>query len=543
MATINRSFETAEAAKSIFRDALPLNWLKREENPDFYVDYFVEVDKAREPSGLKFGVQLKGTRSLKLRQNYAQYRLKTKHLKYYIDNSRQPIFIVVVDVTTRMGYWVFIQKYIKTILDSAEWRHKRSVTIELPEENKLEDIEKLYSAVKESESYMRELWPSSLDASAKAEQKQWAELDHRFDTKVEYVNGVTKILCIARDEMEFQTHFRDSGDNKLSQKLSHLFDKGQRVEFTTHEIKLTGSPLFDKFNELNFTKIELETAHKKEIELYLTSIDKLGNELARSYRIDGEFIFGRKEVRFESKNNELPLNVEISFSLSEIIKGTQSEIKPNSCNFRFNDSSWVGTSIHHLKYYEVLNAFFRSIHAGDNIKITFEYAGNPVLTGYAQSSFEDNFKNYVTGFLDLIDKIRYIAKQININPVYPRQYSFSKDKVRDIRLMYSLLKHGKIEMDACGTKMSGALEPNDNFYLKLKTKEEFDGPITIEPQDKVFELLGEKINIGALRFTLTDARLLTQINLENIDEFIKKNGHIYLEWEGKENSKLIISLI
>ncbi len=73
--TIEKSFEIEEEAKSIFNDTLPRTWLKRKQLPDFYVDYFVEVAEAREPSGLVFGVQLKGTRKLTANKKHVKFSM------------------------------------------------------------------------------------------------------------------------------------------------------------------------------------------------------------------------------------------------------------------------------------------------------------------------------------------------------------------------------------------------------------------------------------------------------------------------------------
>ena len=75
----NPTFETEQAAKAFFLEKLHKRWLAREENPDFHIDYVVELDGPSGPSGKKFGVQLKGTRSANYVGEELSFRMEVKH--------------------------------------------------------------------------------------------------------------------------------------------------------------------------------------------------------------------------------------------------------------------------------------------------------------------------------------------------------------------------------------------------------------------------------------------------------------------------------
>ena len=99
---MHTTFEIDRMAQNIFNDSLPPSWLTRKQDPDIHIDYFVEISKESKPSGITFGVQLKGTNSPRYSKNQIKISIKTKHLSYYLDKVKQPIFLVVVDVKKRL---------------------------------------------------------------------------------------------------------------------------------------------------------------------------------------------------------------------------------------------------------------------------------------------------------------------------------------------------------------------------------------------------------------------------------------------------------
>ncbi len=90
-------------AQNILRNSIPASWFIREQHPDFYIDYFIEIADRSEPSGIIFCVQLKGTKSPRYSNIYKKISLKTKHLAYYLDNVKQPVLVIAVDVKKKKG--------------------------------------------------------------------------------------------------------------------------------------------------------------------------------------------------------------------------------------------------------------------------------------------------------------------------------------------------------------------------------------------------------------------------------------------------------
>jgi hypothetical protein len=124
--------EIDRMAQNIFNDSFPPDWLIRKQDPDIHVDYFVEIAEKESPSGEIFGVQLKGTSSPRYSKNLIKISVKTKHLSYYLDKVKQPIFLIVVDVKKRQGFWFFVQRWAKEELNDQNWMTQSKIDIKIP---------------------------------------------------------------------------------------------------------------------------------------------------------------------------------------------------------------------------------------------------------------------------------------------------------------------------------------------------------------------------------------------------------------------------
>ncbi len=59
-ASVGKTFEIDQRAVKLFLNWLPDDWLPRKQDPDFFVDFLVEIVETGEPTGRHFAVQIKG---------------------------------------------------------------------------------------------------------------------------------------------------------------------------------------------------------------------------------------------------------------------------------------------------------------------------------------------------------------------------------------------------------------------------------------------------------------------------------------------------
>jgi len=146
---------------------LPDEWVIRElTERDYGIDLLVEIfaevgvdkhqNKTYESTGAVFHIQIKGTASeLQPKRNGKFSYSMSKYALSYFENFSTPCFLFLVDVSgpQKKSYFVWIQKYIKEVLDSKRpsWRTDKqdSFVIHVPPQNdvesKREKIQKIAS--------------------------------------------------------------------------------------------------------------------------------------------------------------------------------------------------------------------------------------------------------------------------------------------------------------------------------------------------------------------------------------------------------------
>ena len=129
-----RSHELQRWAEQFVSKHLPPSWPPpRPCQPDYGIDFEVEIFEHHKPTGLRFGLQVKGTEHLKINRGQICCQLKVRTLNYY---RRWPdhILLTVCDAKTNVGYWLWIKEYILNILEVSkpEWSGQQTVTVRIP---------------------------------------------------------------------------------------------------------------------------------------------------------------------------------------------------------------------------------------------------------------------------------------------------------------------------------------------------------------------------------------------------------------------------
>jgi hypothetical protein len=239
--------EIDERAMRVFRHHIPPAWVINEtQRPDYGKDYLIELVESQELTGVNFFVQLKGTRRLPVRGggSYVSHTLERKDAIYFTDRVRQPLFLVVVDVTREVGHWVFIQRYLLEGLLGVDWRRKKHVSIRLPTANRLDDFAGLAREVHSAQEYMASLRPVSINQSIRGQQLRLESLDPRIEIRIEATEERECYTLQPREPIEFTMTFTGP-EGKTEEKVRRLFGQGFPVEFGPGELVLGGSPLLD----------------------------------------------------------------------------------------------------------------------------------------------------------------------------------------------------------------------------------------------------------------------------------------------------------
>lgn len=187
--TIGETTRIERGAIKILESLFPEDWLLRKQSPDYFVDYHVEVVEHGEPTGHQFAVQLKGTSEAKRRKNFIRHQMERKHLSYYRDKARIPVFIVLADVSKKTAYWVFAQKYLREQASKAKLDNQGTLTVRFDPKDCFSDLERFSAALREAEQYLRDLYPGSPTAAISERKRALEGLDADIGVDVSFKDG------------------------------------------------------------------------------------------------------------------------------------------------------------------------------------------------------------------------------------------------------------------------------------------------------------------------------------------------------------------
>ena len=86
--------------------------------------------------------------------NFVKYTLDKKYADYYHDRVEDlPVFLVVVDVSIKRGWWLFLQAALD---EDQSWRGRNSVTLSLPVSNDIFDKDLMRKGVEFAKKWIKE---------------------------------------------------------------------------------------------------------------------------------------------------------------------------------------------------------------------------------------------------------------------------------------------------------------------------------------------------------------------------------------------------
>lgn len=403
-------FEIDQLAQGIFESGLPPGWLRRKDQPDRHVDYRIELGDGGRPEGLIFAVQLKGTVSAKIsKRGWVSFsELETEHLSYYVDRSRQPVFLVVVDVSMKLGWWIFLQRYAADRLASGVWRKQKTVTIRLPMQNRLDDHTSLLAQVRAAEAYMRDVWPGRPTASIRFAQDELETLDPRFRVRSVATEKRTQHVLSAKgpDPVPFTIRFKGK-PGEIDRKVADLIERGRAVRFDSSEVEAPDSPLVAAVLQHG---VEMQGVRELLVDLELRLFDGENRELGRLAGMPFRFRGGTREMSGEAvlPNSPWALRGRSEFDDQG---GLHLEL-----DFHFDTNKWEGAPLRRLPYFEQLRELILAAPRAVRGALTFWIGGVKVLEQPFGSELPDLLSE-VVGHVAILGRAREVAEHLGVDPI------------------------------------------------------------------------------------------------------------------------------
>jgi hypothetical protein len=477
-------------AQCFFGDKIPPTWSYNEQHHDYGKDYLVELgDEDGEQTGLNFFVQLKGQEAVQFTGDggKVKFPLEAMHAAYYADKIKDlPVFLVVVDVTKKRGWFHFLQPDLET---DRSWRKQKSVTIHLPAENDLADTAKLRQAVENAKRMMRLLHPESIQDAVAAKKRRVLAIDPRFDVRVSLVDETPVFQFSALEPVSVEIEFK--GGKKAETKVSDLLDKGVLVEFKPGEVKITGSPLFEQFEK---TGVAIQSVMESPATVTLVCRDAEGHEVGRLTDVPGQRKGGRKESRFEGGLVSSPLSIKL---------GPMGQDVGGSAKVQLNLTNWDGQNLLHLAFFDKLLDFSKALAASATTDFECQVHGNRFFSVSVRTD-PGGFAKPLSEFLTVIDKGRKVARHFGVNPTWTFK-AFDADSQETAQELHAIFFEGGLVQRMPNVSLSLTC-PRKTFNSGLMAKAKGLVPVSIA-SDWVYTLLGEKIEVGKLTHEYTAVQL------------------------------------
>ena len=528
---ITKTFETDQEAQLILKQLLPKNWLYREQHPDFHIDYYVEVAEDDLPSGLIFAVQLKGTRNLQEKHGIIKIKFEVSHLIYFLDKVKVPVYIIVCDVERKVGYWLFIQKYLRN-LHRISWRNQKRLTLKIPTSNDLTNTSAFLVQIKSSEIYVRDLFPSSIPAAISNQMKRFQKLDPRIEMVVHHSGSNTSINLKPKEKIDFKLLVDYVKVPEIKKKFDELNNSGKPVEINVSDLKIEGSDLLTELIKEADNRGKITFKPKTwQGSVFLETQNK-GKSLNFLYGINGEILINKNKMIFEGELAEGPFKISI-----EVPSHTKNDKLISNITVQFDLNRWVGKQLVFLPFRDRIYYLIKDMLEEKDLKIFIDLFGNNLFQSYLTNKIVKEIKP-TFDYFELIYKAAKVASHMKLNPILPHWNNISDDEWSNINILYDLITRGEYHQDADGTQLKIKMLPIDEYIDSIQQKSESNNSVKLETNAE-YSFFGQIIKIDNVHYAITNAKLITDLSKINLKE--DDSDEIQLVWEGQNKSEIIIS--
>jgi Domain of unknown function (DUF4365) len=489
-----------EDAIDLFKSSLPkARWQIYDIGPDYAKDNIVELIEGGCQTGKIFCVQLKGQRRVnRLSDGTVSFSLETTHLDYWTTLDI-PVFLVVVDLTLRAGYWLFIQKYVHTDLHGLTWKAKKHITVHLPSSNLLTDHIGLRKAVECARVYMTNL---AFHAAMSEEKQELEKLDPRVRVEIQWTPEYRHYIL--HSDKPIPLSFSSRTGPQGSAKIGELLDGVLPVSTSLSEIRVNGSPAFSSLLERagnGAISLQFKRNFKGHINILRQTAE--GNELGRFDAIPCTFSLGRKKAFIEAK---LPHTPEL-FAITLAAAPHRGEI--TSISMPVNLSAWVGHAMMDLPFFEPLASIFHAYEARERLTLECFIPGSRVLSGQIKFLEQPPYPG-VDLCISILQKARAICRLKGINPLLPGNYN-QGSTLREIDELYAiLLGPGQASVSPDAKLSVSMLRDGVEDFLRESKRRPKTGEFKLAG-DGEFPFLGGLVKVLELEQVVSHVRMVTDL--------------------------------
>jgi hypothetical protein len=476
--TVGSRFETEQKAELILRSLLPARWLWRKQSPDFFVDYDVETIDCGELTGFHFALQIKGTR--KSSSEKLRLRMQRKHLKYYRNKARLPVFIAFVDVVKKQAYWVFAQKYLREQVGRSDVDDKKRLTLKVDRKDSFSDLERFKDTLRKAELYMRELYPGSPRAAVSAREEELQALDPDIDVAVSFERG-EKLTFTSRKPISLQLTGRGADQWKAYlAMLDHGDDFQAEVDVVPPE-----SPLFQKLMPPGKRLIKfISQSFKGCVQIICGTSPQTIIQIPREWR------GGRKSVKFKGALEKSPLSVELQ--LSDFLEKASPEM---SFSTPLRLSEWKGEVISCLPWLEETRSFLIALAASEQFVLNY-FINGMKLGGCEAVATPSHDIFRLRAEVDWLSHAQVVAAHYGSGAKLPNLGKISARTETDVDALWGLITGNVVEQSVAGIRFTIRADPGVDLHSNSESSSDsISGDIKLIGT-ATFDFFGQLIEVA-----------------------------------------------
>jgi hypothetical protein len=516
--TVGPKHMTGKRAELAFERWLPDGWLARRQDPDFFLDYYVEIVENGEPTGRQLAAQIKGTQTKKNADGKTRiapkYRAKIKHIRYWLRDCQHPVFLFLIDVDKETGHWLFAQKYADEHIAKAALEKSGRITLHFSKDDSLEDKPRFFAALGAAEKYVRNLHPGTVQAALAKKRQELERKEPRLNYSIFATEGKNTIHLSPKEPFPIKMEILSEHATEIMKEFSQALAEGSELKLPFGKIKLKGSPLFDEFNNSGGELI-LKFGDEAPGQLVL-SHPALSR--SKSFTMDGNYRLGSKVVTFASSLADAPIGIKCALGIED-----------NSMDLRFKNllTRWQGVPVLHLPYFEQVFELFDAMENGKGVHFLFLMRGVTVVE-VSCSELATPETKILFNFIYWVARCRTVAKLYNINPKLPEFGNITEEHFQLVDDLLALQAGHKRMIPTPNVSVNCTVPTTPETELRQPTF----GALMLDRPKGDLHLLGTPLLIGPYRLVFT--------NVNMVPASVSQDGMQTLEITGTDSTQRLI---
>lgn len=334
----------------------------------------------------------------------------------------------------------------------------------------------------------------------RASSKVLEDLDSRFSVKSKYINDTSSFELIPREDIDFSIDI--IGPEAIESFVNGhkaLIEHGQEFTISTDSIEARGSKLLEYIAGRESGIMSISPIKKPAV-YRICIVNKETNAHTYLEDIRGYVKIGTKSFTFFGTALDGMLSFSNTFNL---------EKRRENAKLTIDFERWNGRSIHNLKYFNKLFAFFDEAFKNNRMTASLDVDGEHEINGLFEDPSRVQLFQQVYSQLTYIYQAREVCVYLNEDLKFRNNTSLDAEHIAKINRIYKTIK---------GTNKFGAENQKSVAKITLSAKgakeqKEYlfgSKPLSmriIEPDEEKIELFGKLLTLPEKVYTLENVKL------------------------------------